>query len=77
MIQISNAGIEILHTNAEAARILGVAQSTLTKHARRIGLTRMGRDWMYSESDIEALRKSLSESTPGRPRVPTTYRQDP
>jgi len=57
----------ILYTVTEAAESLSVAQSTITKHARRLGIVRRGRDYLFSESDIEALRKSMDESKPGRP----------
>lgn len=57
-----------LYTVADAARMLGAATSTITKHARRLGIARRGRDYVFTDADIDALRCSLAASKPGRPR---------
>lgn len=57
-----------LYTVADAARMLDAATSTITKHARRLGLHRRGRDYVFTDADLNALRESLAASRPGRPR---------
>ncbi len=56
-----------LYTVADAARLLDAATSTITKHARRLGLSKRGRDYVFTEADILALTWSLTSSKPGRP----------
>ncbi len=55
------------YTTARAAAELGVAQSTLRKHARILGIARLGRDYIFTETQINALRQSLAGSKRGRP----------
>lgn len=57
-----------IYTASEAAIKLGVAYSTITLHARKLGIARRGRDYLFTEADIKALRQSLAASVPGRPR---------
>ena len=63
-----------MNTVSEAARLLRVAHPTITKHARSLGLVRKGRDWLFDDADIEALRESIRRAKPGRPTAcpPTT-----
>ncbi len=56
-----------LYTVADAAQMLDAATSTITKHARRLGLRRRGRDYVFTDADLDALRRSLASSKPGRP----------
>ena len=58
-------------TVAEAAELLGVAYSTVTKHARALGIAKHAGRYLFSEADIEALRMSIAEAIPGRPRKNT------
>ena len=57
------------YTTAEAAAVLGAAISTVTKHARKLGIIRLSRDYLFAAADLTALRRSMSESKPGRPRI--------
>lgn len=56
-----------LYTVADASRMLGSATSTIRKHARRLGVTKRGRDYLFGNLDIARLRNSLAASKPGRP----------
>jgi len=58
-----------LYTTAEAAAALGAAISTVTKHARKLGIVRRGHGWPFTDADLAALRRSMDESKPGRPRI--------
>ena len=57
----------ILYTTAGAACELRVAIPTIKTHAKKLGLTRQGRDWIFSLADLESLRQSMAERRPGRP----------
>ena len=57
-----------LYTTTESAAILDAAYSTITLHARKFGLKRKGRDYLFTDSDIEVLRRSMDVSVAGRPR---------
>ncbi len=54
-------------TAPQAAELLGVARSTLRKHARILGIQRIGRDYILTSTQIQALRQSLAGSKRGRP----------
>lgn len=36
------------YTTPQAAELLGVAQSTIRKHARLLGIKRIGRDYIFT-----------------------------
>ncbi len=55
------------YTTPQAAELLGVAQSTIRKHARLLGIKRIGRDYIFTPTQIDALRQSLASSKRGRP----------
>ena len=57
----------ILYTTAGAASELHVAIPTVKMHAKKLGFTHLGRDWMFSPDDLEKLRASIAERRPGRP----------
>ncbi len=61
-----------LYTTIEAAALLAAAQPTITLHARKLGLARRGRDYLFADADIEALRRSMDASVVGRPRTAPT-----
>ena len=55
------------YTTPQTAELLGVAQSTIRKHARILGIQRIGRDYIFTPTQIDALRQSLASSKRGRP----------
>ncbi len=57
-----------LYITAEAAAELGVAHSTITLHARKCGFTKRGHDYLFTRTHLKALRASMDERGPGRPR---------
>ena len=56
-----------IYTTEEAASRLDAAVSTVTLHARKLGIRKRGRDYMFTAADIMALRESMQQG-PGRPR---------
>jgi hypothetical protein len=57
-------------TAEDVARLLGVHYSTVTWHARRLGIERTGRDYALTPQDIQAIRASIASRRPGRPPKP-------
>ena len=59
---------EVRSPVAQAAATLGVAVPTVSKHARKLGIVKYGGRYLFTEADVAALRRSMDESKPGRPR---------
>jgi len=59
--------IDIGFSTAQAMAELGAAYSTITLHARNLGIAKRGRDYLFTAADIARLRESLATSRPGRP----------
>ena len=55
-------------TVAEAAKQLGAAAPTVTKHARKLRIGQRVHGYLFTNADMEALRESMATSRPGRPR---------
>lgn len=54
-------------TSNDAAGRLGVSRESVVYHCRKNGVgKKIGRDWMLSEKDIEAIRSRMGRV--GRPR---------
>jgi hypothetical protein len=53
-----------LYTAAEVGEIYGIARVTVTAIARQRGLSRRGRDWIFTAAEV----KLLKPRPPGRPR---------
>lgn len=47
------------YTTTEAARLLGVARSTITLHCRKLGLPKHGTAWLIDDAGLERLRASI------------------
>jgi excisionase family DNA binding protein len=55
-------------TGVQAAKRLGTTPTTLYHWLRRLGLgEKVGRDWLVTESDLDAIRPHLGHKG-GRPR---------
>lgn len=53
------------YTSKQVAAMLGRAEISIRKLSKRFGIgTKIGRDWVYSDADVETLRKWRK---PGRP----------
>lgn len=59
-------GHELRYTSSQVADQLGVSTNLvrMLSRERNLGI-RLGRDWLYSEADVEAMRKRRPR---GRPR---------
>ena len=56
-----------LYTTTEAATLLAAAHPTITLHARKLGFAKHGRDYLFTDADLAAMRASM-HGKPGRPR---------
>ncbi len=62
-----------IYTSDTAGQILGVCRDQVPRHARRLGVgQRLGRVWIFTASDIAALRKSVK----GRVGNPNFWKKD-
>ncbi len=53
------------YTTAQAAAVLGLDTSSIRRLARKLKLgQRLGRDWFFSQSDLDRMR---SRPSPGNP----------
>jgi len=57
-----------IYTTRAAAHECGVSPPTIAKHAKRIGLGRVGRSYRITEPDIERLKESIRNAVNGRPK---------
>ena len=62
-----------LSTTQQAADALGLTTGRVRQIARSLRIGRIGRDWVFTEDDIERIRQR--NTTPGRP--PTTPTPQP
>ncbi len=46
------------YTSTEAAKLLNLTAVTVRLRARKLGLERTGRDWLFSEADLIRLRNA-------------------
>jgi hypothetical protein len=59
-----------LHTTSQVADMLGKAPSTVRAARQEHALGRkVGRDWLYSESDIQKLKAYFQQRHRGRPHL--------
>lgn len=63
---------QFLHTTTDAANSLGVSTAWVRRLAQRDGIgRRVGRDWVFRESDVPRLRTAVeaARGRRGRPRT--------
>jgi Helix-turn-helix domain len=54
-----------LHTTAQAAALLGLDASSVRRLARKLKLgQRLGRDWFFTQADLDRMRKRPSVGNP-------------
>lgn len=53
-------------TARQAARQIGCAYSTVTLHCRKMGIARVGREWILDEDQVAELAQRIRERR-GRP----------
>ena len=63
----SNRPVEKSMTAKEVAEKFNLAQQTVRKRAAKLGIQRIGRDWHFSEKEVEAIISY--DSTPGPKKV--------
>lgn len=57
-----------LTTSAELARRLNCTVQTIANHCRRLGIRKMGRDYVLTPKQVESVQHSIRTARPG-PRV--------
>jgi len=58
-----------IYTAQTAADTLGLSAASLRQYAARYGVgTKMGRDWIFNDADIEVIRSRMGKR--GRPKKP-------
>jgi len=54
-----------MKTSSEVATLLKLARVTVIKHAQNLGVKKMGRDYIFTDEDIEKVRARIGKI--GRP----------